>query len=366
MTESLPVSPDFEGYSKEFLDDLLTAFYPSIRKANGTWFSKSSYICFRAAIQRHLSAAPWNVPYLIINDLAFKNSNEVLEGIFKKLSREGKDRVKHHQPIEGAELEKLRTTGTIGTNNPLALLRFVWLNIALHFARRGREGYRYMTKTTFIVGVDGEGRRFIEHTFCEKTKNHQGVRANDSYRPQGRLYEVEGDDFCPVRAFELYLSLLNVDLDCLWQKPNPRFLDSGNWYIKLPMGHNTLGKMMSSMCKDAQLTNTYTNHCTRVTTSVILNDQGFNETDIVKVTGHKSTSSLKSYNNRATTSQKRQMSDAINKQMCKKMPKQDKENIPASSSSENIAVLECDDLQEFNDIEMCNIVANYEKEMEKR
>ena len=117
------------------------------------------------------------------------------------------DKVKHHQPIEGAELEKLRKTGTIGTHNPLALLRLVWLNIALHFARRGRENYRDMRKDTFCVRVDGNGHRFIEPTSCEKTKNHQGGRASESYMAQGRVYEVEGDELCPVRAFELYLSL---------------------------------------------------------------------------------------------------------------------------------------------------------------
>ena len=104
----------------------------------------------------------------------------------------------------------------------------------------------------------------------------------------------------------------------MWQKPNLNFIAAGNWYIQLPIGHNTLGKMMSTMCKEAQLSNVYTNHCTRVTTCVVLNDNGFNETDIIKVNGHKSTTSLKSYNNRATTTQKRQMSDAINMQMCKK------------------------------------------------
>ena len=99
----------------------------------------------------------------------------------------------------------------------------------------------------------------------------------------------------------------------------------------------------------------------RVTTCVVLNDNGFNETDIIKVTGHKSTTSLKSYNNRATTSQKRQMSDAINMQMCKKTSIENKENVPTCSTSDKIPIIECDDLQELNDNEMCNVVANYEK-----
>ena len=87
------------------------------------------------------------------------------------------------------------------------------------------------------------------------------------------------------------------------------------------MGKNALGSMMKRMCEDANLPNIYTNHCTRVTASVMLNEEGFNETDIIKITGHKSTTSLKSYNHRATTSKKREMSEAISKQMNKNVKK---------------------------------------------
>ena len=38
--------------------------------------------------------------------------------------------------------------------------------------------------------------------------------------------------------------------------------------------------------EDANLPNIYTNHCTRVTENVMLNEEGFNETDINKITSH--------------------------------------------------------------------------------
>ena len=65
------------------------------------------------------------------------------------------------------------------------------------------------------------------------------------------------------------------------------------------------------MCKAAGITNIYTNHCTRVTTSVILNEAGFGENDIVHVTGHKSTNSLSHYLNKASCVKKRKMADTI-------------------------------------------------------
>ena len=294
----------FESYSKEYLDDLFSLFYAEIRNSSGKWYSKSSYIGIRAALQRHLRGEPFNVVYNLVDDVAFKNSNEVLTGIFKKISREGLDKVKHHNPIELGDLVTFRTTGTIGIHSPRALQNLVWLNVAIHFARRGRENYRMMTKNTYQVAVDGDGRRFIEPTFCEKTKNHQGNKASKSHMSQARIYEIEGDELCPVDSYEVYIACLNPDLEELWQKPNPHYLATGNWYCRLPVGKNTLGNMMANICAAAKITNRYTNHCTRVTAAVILNEEGFNETDICKVTGHSSTASLKHYNHRATTSKK--------------------------------------------------------------
>lgn len=318
----------------------------------------------RSALQRHLKGEPWNVKYNIVDDLVFTQSNEVMTAIFKKLSREGLDKIKHHNAIESGDFKKLKDSGAIGTSNPVSLLNLVWLNIAMQFARRGREGYRSMQTDTFRVGVDGDGHRYIEHTFCEKTKNHQGKKAKDSYMAQGRIYEIIGDEFCPVRAFELYLSLLNPEVDCLWQKPNPNYLKTGYWYCRAPLGHNTLGCMMKNMCEKAKLSNTYTNHCTRVTTSVMLNEEGFNENDIIKVTGHSSTASLKSYNHRASTSKKREMSVAINNQMYGKTKRMDKGNNPIDNSVSELPVLACDELVELSDEQMDKYVVSYEKKLQ--
>ena len=49
------------------------------------------------------------------------------------------------------------------------------------------------------------------------------------------------------------------------------------------------------MCKAAGIKSKYTNHCTRITTSILLNEVGFSENDIINVTGHKSTTTLSNY-----------------------------------------------------------------------
>ena len=50
----------------------------------------------------------------------------------------------------------------------------------------------------------------------------------------------------------------------------------------------------------AGIVTVYTNHCTRVTTSILLNEAGFGENDIMHVTGHTSNSRLSHYINKAS------------------------------------------------------------------
>ena len=88
------------------------------------------------------------------------------------MARQGLDVTKHHAALEQADLAKLKSTGVIGTNNPKSLQNLVWLNIALHFGRRGQENYREMGLNTFRVNTDASGRRYLEQTVSEITKNY--------------------------------------------------------------------------------------------------------------------------------------------------------------------------------------------------
>ena len=293
------------------LNVVLGRFYVEVRRKDGKPYSKQAYIGIRAGIQRHLCDGPWFVQYALVSDPAFKESNDTMTGVFKWLAKQGLDTVQHHEPMDQNDIDKLKATNAIGTDNPLSLQRLVWIGIALHFGRRGREGYRSMTLKTFLIDTDSDGRRYLHQSHCEKTKNHQADKASNSYMPQGRIYEQPGDEFCTLRAYELYVSMLNADVECLWQRPNMQFNKTGNWYHRQVIGKQMLGEMLKNMCKAAGITTVYTNHCTRVTTSVLLNEAGFGENDIIHVTGHKSTSSLSHYINKSSHVKKRKMADTI-------------------------------------------------------
>lgn len=134
------------------------------------------------------------------------------------------------------------------------------------------------------------------------------------------MYARSGDPLCPVAAMDRYLSLLNSNLNCLWQKPNDKFRDDGRWYCNMPVGHNTLGQMMKRMSLAAGLSQIYTNHCTRATASKTLGDASFDRSDIIKITGHRDTRSLDTYIGGASSSKKRALSDTLSGLTCQGNP----------------------------------------------
>ena len=148
-------------------------------------------------------------------------------------------------------------------------------------------------------------------------KKHSGRSLASTYKPQGRMYARPDDPLCPVSAMDMYLSLLNPELPCLWQKPNDQKTDSNSpWFCKMPLGHNSLSNMMKRMSKDAGLSQSYTNHCTRATVSKALGDANFDRSDIIKITGHRDTRSLDTYIGGTSSSKKRALSDTLSELTC--------------------------------------------------
>lgn len=71
------------------------------------------------------------------------------------------------------------------------------------------------------------------------------------------------------------------------------------------------GDMMKKLSSAAQLSKIYTNHSIRSTSITILNEAGFQGRHIVKISGHKNESSLKSYSHRIGENVYRDMSETL-------------------------------------------------------
>ena len=165
-------------------------------------------------------------------------------------------------------------------------------DMILHFGRRGREGLRKMSKSTFSIKVSSSGRRFVTITHNESNKNHDG---SDGIEKEQMMFE-QNDKLCPVSSYERYVALLNPKLDTFWQTPKPKVSTSDEcWYKNSPMGVNTLQDFMKNLSTAAKLSKDYTNHCIRATVCSALDQAGVEREDIKLITGHKNSRSLDSY-----------------------------------------------------------------------
>ena len=118
-----------------------------------------------------------------------------------------------------------------------------------------------------------------------------------------------------MASLKLYLSKLNGDCDRFYQKAkcNKKFDPKRDdvWFTVNPIGINTLGNFMKKISKRLALSVTYTNHCIRATCVTEMTRAGYEARQIMKVTGHKSAESLKSYDHDNCSATKRDISSLL-------------------------------------------------------
>lgn len=313
---------NFEQYTNEDLATQLRAFYASLRKKSGQEYSKSGYISIRAAINRHLTSPPFSKSINIIHDKEFMLCNQVFTGIIRKMRESGKDVTHHKTAIPEGDMAKMYETKTLSNDTPLSLLRKVFVEISINFGRRGREGLRELTRESIIIKKDDKGQEYATMTFNELDKNHQNPSPKEPEKKQ-ILYSQDDSDLCPILSLKKYISKLNPKCSSFFQRPrnlkNPA-LDPV-WYENKSLGIHTLENMMKNISADANLSQTYTNHCLRATTTTILGHAGVDGRNICSVTGHKNLQSLDSYIKEPTMDQRKNMCTILHNYGKKSNPK---------------------------------------------
>ena len=130
--------PEFEELPPEILAETLRQFYAEVRTRDGAHYSRSSLVNICAALQRHITAPPFNRTFNKLRDAVFGPVNQAIQGQIKQLRATGKDAFKHKEAIEGDDLVKLYAHCDVRTAP--GLQNKVFIDLLLHFARRGREG----------------------------------------------------------------------------------------------------------------------------------------------------------------------------------------------------------------------------------
>ena len=302
------VDVDIQTVDKKALALILAKFYVEVRKVDGTHYKTTSLHSIRAGINRHLKSVHSEI-IDITKDVEFTNANVAFKAATVELKKIGKGDIKHHEPIDPADIDKCYKSSVFDQDSPASLQAKVWFELSLFLCRRGRENLKDLKKDHFEVRRDANGREYLAQVLDELTKKTR--EDNMSSRTDGGRMYATGRADCPVASYKKYCEKLNKDNNNLFQTPKQSMPQSGPWYKKSSVGKNTLGDMMSTISKKAGLSRIYTNHCVRATCIGILDKAGFANREICQVSGHNNESSLSSYTGRVCNNTKMAMSDTI-------------------------------------------------------
>ena len=131
------------------------------------------------------------------------------------------------------------------------------------------------------------------------------------------MFAVPNSPRCQVKTLQNYLNQLNPELEVLFQRPREastkvQAQNDQVWFCNSPTGESTLGNTMKAMLLAASIIPHSTNHCVRAMSVTVLSNHNVEARHIKVVTGHKSTTSIESYNARASLQQKENISNILN------------------------------------------------------
>lgn len=260
--EKRKITVDLKTVSATDLSEILRKFFAEVKTEKGQALTPSALTGIRAAIHRHLTCAPLSRNINILQDSEFMSANKMFEAKAKLFTKENNAKPKHKSSIQSGDMQKLNRYFMEGQNmdgvwkDAEMLVEFIWFSLCFHFARRGREGWRELTRQSFEIKTDDTGAHYITEKLTEQTKNYQGgAKQSEQSYSDVRMYETS-TAFDPVAAFEFYLGKTRPDCKALFQTPNKattknvNFASTRHWYRNEPMGKNTISKMMERIfCK---------------------------------------------------------------------------------------------------------------------
>jgi len=152
------ITKDIHEQTKGELDMSLRQFYAETRNKEGNNYSKSTLLGFRNGLERYLNNPPHNKGIHIATDPQFQQSNQMLNAKLKTMKQQGEQNTKHKTAIEREDLRRLKESDAMSPLTPQGLLNNVWFHVTFYFCRRGREGQRNLTKSSFEF-LEDENRK---------------------------------------------------------------------------------------------------------------------------------------------------------------------------------------------------------------
>lgn len=301
------------------LDHLLSKFFMSVRKPDGTEYEPNSLSSYQRSIQRHLQDRKYGGN--ILKDEAFQTSRRVLAARRKSLVAKGKgNRPQATRALTDEEEDQLFASGQFGDNDPEVLQRTMWWLLSLHFGFRARDESRKLRWGDVDLQTANDGQEMLVWLGERGTKTRTGEENGHQRAYQSKAYSTNTER-CPVRFYKEFRRHRPLEMN---RAESPFFLAVKHkrsptdeiWYMKAPLGKNQIGKFLSTAAKKAHIPQKVgakvTNHSVRKTSISRLLDDNIPENFVAQHSGHKSTESLSAYKS-AGQKQQKQMSMVLSR-----------------------------------------------------
>lgn len=291
-----PIVGELEHMSNEQLNYALSRFIQEIKKQNGNPYPGKTLKECVLAIQMYLASL--DKPYKFLEDIAFKELKNTLDNVMKSKAKQGIGAyIKQAKEITIDEENIMWEMGILGESDPETLFNTVFYLVGLHFALRGGQEHRDLRageNSQLNIQVDVNGTRYLEYNEETSKCMTGGLKDIDIKRKCVKAFENKSEpNKCIVRLYEKYMSLCPSPRPCpFYLRPlKGKHANVGKvWFSNLPVGHNTLSKVVSNVCSKAQLPGFRSNHSLRRTCATRLYDCGMDEQIIQEITGHRSLS----------------------------------------------------------------------------
>ena len=282
----------------------LCRYVSETRKSDGAEYTPRSLYLLLAGLQRHLRKLYPDKEINLFSDQAFIPLKNTCDSVFKRLHSKGIGADTKAVPVFTAENEaRLWDTKVLSMDTPKGLLRAVFFYNGKNFCLRGGAEQRGLKISQFhreVVQIDGRDVcSYVYHEFGSKNRQG-GFNSLNSDNKSVRQYENTSGGICHVKILDKYLQKIPDearDGDNFYLTPVTKLPSdpAKSWFTRVPVGKNTLNKMLKEMCQEAGLPEIYTNHSLRAYGATTLFQGEVPEKIIQQRTGHKSINSLRQY-----------------------------------------------------------------------
>lgn len=241
----------------------------------------------------------WNIQFNPFTDLVFKTARDTRDTMRKTLQALPEKRKRSAASLTEKEFSTL--TMKFNEETPDGLQRKFFMLASYELAWRGGEGARCLTHF-FNEELDNTGTptgRIEYNPIFSKTAQGGAKPLTES---KWLIPNTTQSAVCPVRLYHLLARRRgdNITTDRFFLTPNPfwKNAECSKWYKNCPVGANEISKWVKHAAEETGLDikrRKITNHSLRSSAVSNLAKSGVGENQLLKITGHSSVNSIKSY-----------------------------------------------------------------------